>query len=148
MSFFRNHLPILYPCYERLDKIVSFSYHNIENPSKLLVNTNLLLLAAVLAGTGTLLFLLFYWFRTIAIYAEDENGKINYLERLWIIYKEEHFEVRIPDSLLERCVTTHLCIKPDILFTEFNSGKNICFLLLDGICISRKVEQNMDILIL
>lgn len=148
MSFFQKYFYLFSNRFLCLNKIVPFSFQNMDDSPKVLIDANLLLLAAFVIGIGMFTFLLLYWLRTIAVYAEDEQGKMRYQERLWVSCKEEHFEVKITSHLLERCVTTHLCLKPDILFAELYKDKIICCLLPEGICIREKISRNVDIILL
>ncbi len=148
MSYFQIYFNTTFYTFLTIDKIISFSHPHIEHSPQLIINTNILLAAAFVLGIGIFFFLLFYWFRTMVVFTENENGKMVYLERIWVGCKDEYFEVRISEYLLDQCVTTHLCIKADSLFVECNKGKNICFLLPGGICIRKKIERNMELLLL
>lgn len=108
----------------------------------------LLLLCLLLLLIGLLLFLLLLWFRTIAVYAEDMDGNMKYMGRRWMDYKDERYEVRIGMELMEKCETTHFELRPSALFVRLHEDKDICCLFPEDICIIKKIEKQIDVLLL
>lgn len=108
----------------------------------------LLLLCLLLLGLGLLSFLLFLWLHTIAIYAEDTEGKMQHKGRQWIHYRDEHYEVTITTQLLEHCETTHFNLRPSQLFAKLHKENDICCIFPEDICITKKIEHNIDVSLL
>lgn len=108
----------------------------------LLILGLLLLLGALIA----LLFLL--WFRTVAVYAENSGGSMEYICRKWIHSREDRYEVEIPASVVEQCVTTHFQFRPGILFVKLHEKEEMYFLFPDDVCETLPVEQKMDVSLL
>ena len=131
---------------------------NIEPPSKNNIETiekdgwdiidTLLMLCLLLLLIGLLLFLLLLWLRTIAVYAEDMDGNMKYMGRRWMDYKDERYEVRIGLELMEKCETTHFELCPSALFVRLHEDKDICCLFPEDICIIKKIEKQIDVLLL
>jgi len=105
-----------------------------------------LLLILLLLALAAFLFLL--WMRTIAIYAEAEDGKMKYIGRQWIRKREERYEVVFPECLLEKCVTTHFMFKPGRLFVKLHQIKEICILFPEDICMTKQVDKTMEVCLL
>ena len=99
-----------------------------------------------LAGLVAFLFMLFL--QTIAIYAENLDGKMQYMGRLWIRERDGRFEVNVSFLLLEKCVTTHFCFRLSPLFILFNKKKDICFLFPEDICLIKQAEREIEISLL
>ena len=131
---------------------------NIEPPTKNNIKTmekdgwdiidTLLLLCLLLLLVGLLLFLLLLWLRTIAVYAEDMDGNMKYMGRRWMDYKDVRYEVRIGMELMEKCETTHFELRPSVLFVRLHEDKDICCLFPEDICIIKKIEKQIDVLLL
>ena len=62
--------------------------------------------------------------------------------------KEEGYEVSIPESTFEKCVTTHFLLCPGFLFVAFHKGENISCLFPEDICIMKPIESNIEISLL
>lgn len=102
----------------------------------------------ILLSAGLIAFLLMLFLRTIAIYAENVNGEMQYMGRLWIHEKDGRFEVNVSFLLLEKCVTTHFCFRLSPLFILFHKGKDICFLFPEDICLIKQAEREIEISLL
>lgn len=108
----------------------------------------LLFLCLMLLLVGLLLFLLLLWLRTIAIYAEDVDGNMKYIGRRWMDYKDERYEVHISMELIEKCETTHFELRPSALFVKLHEDKYICCLFPEDICIIKKIDKKIAVLLL
>ena len=108
----------------------------------------LTLLCAAGALLGLLLFLLFLWLRTAAVYEEDAHDKMRYIGRVWIRRKKDYFEVHFGEALLEKCITTHFNLRPCRLFAGLHKKEQLCCLFPDDICITLEIERNMDFLLI
>ncbi|MBQ8039375.1 MAG: hypothetical protein IJ274_05835, partial [Lachnospiraceae bacterium] len=85
---------------------------------------------------------------TMRIYVEDMEGELKYIGRRWVRYEKEHFVVRIPMEIIEKCTTTHFLLCSSVLFTSLFKEKDIAFLFPEEICIIRKVKRNIEISLL
>ncbi len=101
-------------------------------------------LCIVLAVLGLLFFILLLLLRTVAVYAEDEQGRMRYMGRVWIHHHKERFEVHISDWLIEQCVTTHFNLRPGLLFVKLHKKSQLCCLFPEDICMMLQVEKNID----
>ena len=102
------------------------------------------LIILILALLLLLLFLLILWYRTIAIYAKDNNGQMQYMGRTWIHNREKHYEVDISQSVMERCETTYLEFRPSALFAKMHGGEEMHFLFPDGVCVTLPIAQKIE----
>lgn len=104
----------------------------------------LILSCAILAALGLLFLILLLLLRTVAVYAEDEQGRMRYMGRVWIHHHEERFEVHISEWLMEQCVTTHFKLRPGLLLVKLHKKSQLCCLFPEDICIMLQVERNID----
>jgi len=95
-------------------------------------------------GLGLLFLLLFYMMHTVAVYMEDEKENMRYLGRLWIHHREDGYEVRFTEAWMEKCVTTHFCLKPSLLFLIKRKDATLSLLFPEDICITLAVSKEMD----
>ena len=105
-------------------------------------------ISLILLLAGMAVFLLMLLLQTIAIYAENLDGKMQYMGRLWIQERDGRFEVNVSFLLLEKCVTTHFCFRLSPLFVLFNKKKDICFLFPEDICLIKETEREIEISLL
>ena len=101
-------------------------------------------IGASAAGMGLVGVIGFCYINSIAVYVEDEKESMRYLCRLWIHRKEERHEVRITEALLEKCVTTHFCLHPSLLFRMRHKGVILSVLFPGDICIAVPISKEMD----
>ena len=73
---------------------------------------------------------------------------MKYMGRRWMDYKDERYEVRIGMELMEKCETTHFELRPSVLFVRLHEDKDICCLFPEDICIIKKIEKQIDVLLL
>lgn len=105
-------------------------------------------ISIALLAVGLVAFLLLLLMNTITIYAEDLNGEMQYMGRLWILKKEERMEVKVSYMLLEKCVTTHFLFRLSPLFVLSHKEKDICFLFPEDICLIKQAEREIEISLL
>lgn len=133
---------------ERIEAPVKGVVQTIEEKEGWDIIDMLLFLCILLLLIALLLFLLLLWLRSIAVYAENADGNMQYMGRRWMDYKDEKFEVAITMELLEKCETTHFELRPSRVVAKLYSDKDICCLFPEDICIIKKIERNIDILLL
>lgn len=92
--------------------------------------------------------LFFLWLRTIAVYVYDNTGKIRYLGRRLIHYREGHYIVQIPESTLEQCMTTHFCFCPSWLFVRLHGKEDMQFVFPEQLCVTKRIKEKMEISLL
>lgn len=130
----------------------------IEKPSEKVVHQvekdhwdykdTIAVVSLLLPVLGLLIFVVLRCLRTIKVYSEDADGNMEYMGRPWIYGKEEGYEVSIPESTFEKCVTTHFLLCPGFLFVAFHKGENISCLFPEDICIMKPIESNIEISLL
>ncbi len=101
------------------------------------------LLFLLMIGMLLLLFL-FMLLRTIAVFAEDEKGNMQFIGLQWIYHRDERYEVHFADVLIEKCVTTHFTLRPGPLFVLLHKDEQISCLFPEDICIVLPIKKEMD----
>lgn len=108
------------------------------------IQDTLAVIGISLAVLGLFVLLGFCVMNTIAVYAEDEKEGMHYLGRLWIRHRDECYEVRFTEELLEKCVTTHFYLRPSFLFRIKHKGITLSLLFPEDICIALPIEKEME----
>lgn len=92
-----------------------------------------------------ILLLLWVWLRTIAVYVKDHTGKMCYVGRRWISFAEDRYEVKVPETLLEKCETTQFCFKPAWGFVQLHEDEEMFFYFPENVCTSHNICEKMEI---
>ena len=92
-----------------------------------------------------MLLLVFAWFRSIAVYVQNRKGEWYYLGRLWIAKKEDRYTVRVPETMFERCETTHFCFKPAWGLVQMQDEEEMYFYFPEKICMTHKICEKMEL---
>lgn len=142
---------------EETQTLVVKEEKRIESPKPIVVQAvekgwswkdAVVLTSGILFVAGLIAFLLMLLLQTIAIYAENLDGEMQYMGRLWIHQKDGRFEVNVSFLLLEKCVTTHFSFRLSPLFVLLNKEKDICFLFPEDICLIKQTEREIEISLL
>lgn len=104
----------------------------------------IVLIVLLLTFLLLMLFLFQLWVRTIVMLARDNRGQMQYMGRLWIRRREEHYEVLVPQHVIEQCETTHFRFCPSALFVRLHSEEDIHFLFPDGVCVTLPIAHKME----
>ena len=104
----------------------------------------LTVIAAFGACLGLMVLVGFCMINTIVVYVEDEKENMHYLGRLWVHHRDECYEVRFTEVMLEKCVTTHFCLRPSLLFLLKRKREMLSLLFPEDICITLPVSKEMD----
>lgn len=102
------------------------------------------LTSASFIGLLLLVLLLFFWYRSIRVYNEQEEKKFDLVGRLWIKKKGGHFEVVISSFIWTQCNTTHFKFKPSRIFLLFHKEEEIYFFFSQERCICMKAQKEME----
>lgn len=125
----------------------------VEAPEKIPVQTlqedsiweKVLGFLLLLLGIGLLILLaLWIWSRSIAVYAEDASGDMQYIGRLWIRRRDDHYMVDITESIIDMCMTMHLMFKPSSLFADLHKDEEMHFVFPEGACVTLTIERKME----
>jgi hypothetical protein len=106
--------------------------------------TLLWFLGLLLVVVFTFVFMVLIWSRTIAVYVKKPNGRKQYMGRLWILRKDEHYIVKIPDSIMKKAMTMCFRFRPSLLFVYYHKNEEVHFWFPDGVCITLTIERNME----
>lgn len=106
--------------------------------------TLLWFLGLLLVVVFTFVFMVLIWSRTIAVYVKKPNGRKQYMGRLWILRKDEHYIVKIPDSIMKKAMTMCFRFRPSLLFVYSHKNEEVHFWFPDGVCITLTIERNME----
>ena len=135
--------PVVIKASPKADKPEVKTVHVIEEDTWDIQDT-LAAIGVAVAGLGLLVLLGFCVVNTIAVYVEDEKEGMHYLGRLWIRHRDERYEVRFTEEVLEKCVTTHFYLRPSFLFRIKHKGITLSLIFPEDICIALPIEKEMD----
>ena len=108
----------------------------------------MLIAVIILSALALLMLILFLLSRTIIMYADDLKGKQQRIGALWISYKEEHLEVKIPEHMIEQCRTLHFAFRTSFIFCILHKGEKIHFIFPEDICTTLPVEKRIEMTLL
>ena len=108
----------------------------------------MLIAVIILSALALLMLILFLLSRTIIMYADDLKGKQQRIGALWISYKEEHLEVKIPEHMIEQCRTLHFAFRTSFIFCILHKGEKLHFIFPEEICVTLPVEKRMEMTLL